>query len=251
MRLKGKVAIVTGAGKGIGRAIALGYAREGAAVVLNDFLSGHAAEESAQSIRDAAGKAVAIRADVSKAGDRDRLIAAALQEFGAIDILVNNAGIEFHEPVLDASSETWEQTMGVNLEGPYFLSCGVASVMARSGGGGRIVNIASVHDQEPLRDRAIYSISKGGMRMLTKSLALELAEYNIRVNAISPGAILTDMNRKHLAEPDRLARLLERIPLKRIGDPEDIVGAAVFLASSESDYITGTTIYVDGGLLLF
>src|SRR5260370_28817314 len=123
--------------------------------------------------------------------------------------------------------------------------------MAPSGGSGRIGNIGSVHEQEPFRDRAIYSISKGGMRMLTKSLALELAEYNIRVNAISPGAILTDMNRKNLAEPERLARLLERIPLKRIGDPEDVVGAAVLLVFTCVDYLTGTTIYVGGGLLLF
>lgn len=249
MRLQGKVAIVTGAGRGIGRAIALGYAREGAAVVLNYSQSREAAEEAAKSIRDNGGKAVAVRADVSSLEDHDTLIAAALQEFGALHILVNNAGIEIHEPVLEASLETWERTIGVNLKGAYFLSCRAASAMMRSGGG-KIVNISSVHDVEPLRNRAIYSISKGGMTMLVKSLALELAECNIHVNAISPGAILTDMNRKHLTEPARRDRLIGQIPVGRIGDPEDIVGAAVFLASSESDYVTGTTIYVDGGLLL-
>ena len=250
MRLEGKVAIVTGGGRGIGRAIALGYAREGAAVVVNYSRSREAAEDAAQSIRTGGGKAVAIGADVSKLDQHDALITAALEEFGVLHILVNNAGVEFHEPVLQASPETWEQTVGVNLKGAYFLSSKAAPVMMRSGGG-KIINISSVHDVEPLRDRAIYSITKGGLMMLVKSLALELAEYNIHVNAISPGAILTDMNRKHLTETARRERLLSRIPLKRIGEPEDIVGAAVFLASSESDYVTGTTIYVDGGLLLF
>jgi glucose 1-dehydrogenase len=121
--------------------------------------------------------------------------------------------------------------------------------MAASGGG-KIINISSVHDVEPLRNRAVYSITKGGLLMMTKSLALELAEHHIHVNGISPGAILTDMNRKHLSEPARRERLLANIPLKRIGDPADIVGAAVFLASAESDHVTGTTIYADGGLLL-
>ncbi len=249
MRLKDKVAIVTGAGKGIGRAIALGFAREGAAVALNDFQSIGAAEETAQSIRDARGKAAAIRADISDLAAHDALIQAALREFGKLDILVNNAGIEIHEPVLDATPETWDRIIGVNLMGAYFLSSKAAAVMRHSGGG-KIVNISSVHDSEPLRDRAIYSISKGGMRMLTKSLALELGEYNIHVNAIAPGAILTDMNRKQIGQGPRRERLLERIPAKRIGDPVDIVGAAVFLASPESDYVTGATIYVDGGFLL-
>jgi len=169
---------------------------------------------------------------------------------GPIDILVNNAGIEINEPVLESKPETWEATVDVNLKGAYFLACGVARVMARLGGG-KIVNISSIHDVEPLRNRAVYSITKGGMLMMVKSLALELAGHNIHVNGISPGAILTDMNRKHLTEPARRDGLLARIPMKRIGDPEDIVGAAVFLASAESNYVTGTTIYVDGGLLLF
>ncbi len=249
MRLQGKVAIVTGAGRGIGRAIAIGYAREGALVVVNYSRSAEAADEAVRTIRSAGGKAVAVRADVSQFADQDELIAATLNEFGALDILVNNAGIEYNEPVLEASEETWEKTIGVNLKGAYFLSSKAATVMRRAGGG-KIVNISSIHDVQPLRDRAIYSITKGGMLMMVKSLALELAEYNIQVNAISPGAILTDLNRKHLTDPPRRARLLDRIPAKRIGEPEDLIGAAVFLASPDSDYATGTTIYVDGGLIL-
>lgn len=249
MRLAGKVAIVTGAGRGIGRAIAAGYAREGAAVAVNYSRSREAAEEAVRGIQAAGGRAIAVRADVGNLEEHGRLIDETLAAFGRLDILVNNAGIEINEPVLESKRETWDQTVAVNLKGAYFLAVRAARFMVGAGGG-KILNISSVHDVEPLRNRAIYSITKGGLLMLVKSLALELAEYNIHVNGISPGAILTDMNRTHLTDPPRRERLLGNIPLKRIGDPEDIVGAAVFLASAESDYVTGTTIYVDGGLLL-
>jgi len=249
MRLAGKAAIVTGAGRGIGRAIALGYAREGASVAVNYSRSRDAAEDAVREIRAADGRAIAVQADVANLDDHERLIDETRAAFGRLDILVNNAGIEINEPVLESKRETWDRTLDVNLKGSYFLAVGAARVMAGSGGG-KIVNISSVHDVEPLRNRAIYSITKSGLLMLVKSLALELAEYGIYVNGISPGAILTDMNRAHLTDPPRRERLLASIPLKRIGDPEDVVGAAVFLASAESDYITGTTIYVDGGLLL-
>lgn len=249
MRLKDRVAIVTGAGRGIGRAIALGFAREGAAVIVNYSRSGMQAEEVVHQIRAAGGRAEAVRADVKELGEHDRLVSAAVEHFGSLHILVNNAGIEIHEPFLEASVETWDLTLGVNLKGPYFLSRKAVEAMIRSGGG-KIVNVSSVHDVEPLRNRAIYSITKGGMMMMTKSLALELGEYKINVNSISPGAILTDMNRKSLSDSANLTRLMGKIPLKRIGDVSDITGAAVFLASPESEYMTGSTIYVDGGLLL-
>jgi glucose 1-dehydrogenase len=249
MRLKDKVAIVTGAGRGIGRAIALAYAREGASVVVNYNRSHNAADDAVQQIRDAGGSAIAVRADIACLDDHDTLLAATLQAFGALHILVNNAGVEVNEPVLESRPATWDHTLDVNLKGAYFLSVKAAEAMRRTGGG-KIVNISSVHDVEPLRDRAIYSISKGGLLMMTKSLALELAPHHIRVNAIAPGAILTDMNRAHLEQPARRERLLAQIPLQRVGDPEDIAGAAIYLASKESDYVTGTTIYVDGGLLL-
>lgn len=249
MRLQGKVAIVTGAAKGIGRAIAVGYAREGASVVIADKSCAEQADGPLNEICAAGGKVVAVQVDVSNVEEHDKLITTAVRKFGRVDVLVNNAGIELHESVLDATAETWEQIIGVNVRGAYFLSCKAASIMAANGGG-KIINVSSVHDLKPLRDRAIYSISKSGMAMVTKSLALELANKNICVNSISPGAVLTDMNREALSDPVKRERLISRIPLRRIAAPEEIVGAAVFLASSESDYVTGTTIYVDGGLLL-
>ena len=249
MKLKGKAAIVTGAERGIGRAIAVALAQAGASVVVNYYASQADAESVCADIRNVGAQAVAVRADVSKLEEHPLLIQASIENFGSLDILVNNAGIEMHESVLAAKAETWDKIQDVNLCGGYFLSCAAARVM-KDAGKGKIICIVSVHDAAPLRDRAIYSISKAGAGMMMKSLALELAEFGIQVNAVSPGAILTDMNRKSLTDPDRLSRLLTRIPMGRIGEPRDVGGSVVFLASEDADYITGTTIYVDGGLLL-
>ena len=249
MRLENRVAIVTGAGRGIGAAIAKGLAAEGAAVIVNYSRSAVAAEEVAREIRAAGGRAEPVQADVSDLASYERLVSAALDRFGRLDILVNNAGIEFREPFLEAKPENWDLTFGVNLKGAYFLSQHAAREMRRTGGG-KILNISSIHDDVPIRNLSIYSITKGGMKMLTKSLAFELAEHHINVNSLSPGAILTDINREALSDDAYRARVIEKIPWRRIGDPGDLVGAAVFLCSAESDYVTGATLYVDGGILL-
>jgi glucose 1-dehydrogenase len=250
MKLKDRVAIVSGAGRGIGVALAKGLAREGAAVVVNYSRSAAEAENVVRAIREGGGRAVALQADVSEPADHERLIAAALDNFGRLDILVNNAGIEFRESFLTTTVAQWDQTLGVNLKGVCFLSQKAAQAMIGGGRGGKIINISSCHDTVPLNNRSAYAVSKGGLAMLTKSLALELAEHKINVNAVSPGAILTEMNSAQLSVPEVRARLLARIPWNRLGDVEDCVGATVFLASPESDYVTGATLYVDGGLLL-
>ncbi len=249
-RLKDRVAIVTGAGRGIGVALAKGLAREGAAVVVNYSRSATEAGKVVADIQNAGGRAVAVQADVKRLADHDRLVSAAVENFGRLDILVNNAGIEFREAFLTTTEQQFDETLGVNLKGVYFLSQKAAQAMVRAGAGGKIINISSCHDIVPLNLRSSYGVSKGGLAMLTRSLALELAEHKINVNAVSPGAILTEMNSQQLSQPEVRARLLARIPWNRLGNTEDCVGAVLFLASSESDYVTGATLYVDGGLLL-
>jgi len=250
MRLQGRVAIVTGAGRGSGRAIAQGFAREGAAVVANDRRADGALEDLVAAISSAKGRAVAVVGDICEPGVQEKLVQAALEGLGGLHVLVNNAGVQFTEPFLESRPQTWDATLEVNLKAPFFLSQRAAEAMRRSGGG-KIINVGSVHDRVPLQDRSIYAISKGAMAMLTKALALELAPHRINVNAISPGAILTDMNRESLSKPERLSRVLGKIALQRIGSADEVVGAAVFLASSEADYMSGATLYVDGGMLLY
>jgi len=249
MKLSNQVAIITGAGRGIGAALAMGLAREGAAVVVNYSRAATEAEAVVRAIKDAQGKAIAVRADVSHLEDHALLTKAAIETFGRLDILINNAGIEFRQPFLQTTVAQWDATIGVNLKGVYFLSQKAAQIMATTGRG-KIINVSSVHDTIPLNNRSAYAVSKGGLAMLTKSLALELAEFRINVNAISPGAILTEMNSEQLSAPETRERLLSRIPWSRLGTTEDCVGAAIYLSSSDSDYVTGATLYVDGGLLL-
>ncbi len=237
--LTDRVAIVTGGARGIGRAIAEGLARAGARIVLAD-VSWDGVDP---------GGAVAVDADVADLSQHGRIVGAALETFGRIDILVNNAGIGPRTMFLDATEDAWDRTFGVNLKAAYFLSQVAARHMLERRSG-KIINLSSVHDSQPMTRNSIYCITKAGVAMLTKSLALELAEHNIQVNAISPGAIRTDINREVLADPDYHAKVLTKIPARRIGEPEELAGAALLLASSASDYITGTTLCVDGGMLL-
>ena len=255
-RLEGKVAIITGGDQGIGRAIALRLAAEGADIAFCYRANRTGAEEVVDSITRAGAPAgtghgaLALQADISDTTQVQNFITAVFDRFGTADILVNNAGLEYRESFLTTTEVQFDHTLGVNLKGVYFLSQKAAQAMIRAGKGGKIINISSCHDTVPLNLRSAYSVSKGGLAMLTKSLALELAEYKINVNGLSPGAILTEMNSATLSVPEIRARLEARIPWNRLGNTEDCVGAAVFLASPDADYVTGTTLYVDGGLLL-
>jgi glucose 1-dehydrogenase len=240
MRLEGKVAIVTGGAGGIGAAIVRRFAHEGAAVTIVDC-------SAPESREDHPVKPLWVQVDIADCAGHDQIIRRTVEHFGHLDILVNNAGVQIRESFLEARMESWDRIFGVNLKGPYFLSQRAAVNM---GAGGKIINVASVHDKTPHRNNSIYCLTKAAMKMLTKSLALELAEYRINVNSISPGAIATDINRDVLSDEGFRRQLAETIPLGRIGSPDDIAGAAVYLASGESDYVTGSTFYVDGGLLL-
>jgi NAD(P)-dependent dehydrogenase (short-subunit alcohol dehydrogenase family) len=250
MELHGRVAIVTGAAQSIGRAIAEALAREGASVAVAD-LQGEKATAVAASINAAGGRAVGLRVDVSRVADIARMIDETLERFGRIDILVNNAGIAIAKPFLDLTEAEWDRQMAVNLKAVYFATQRAGAAMIRDGRPGRIVNLAStsafVASSTPM---TAYDISKAGVRMLTISSAVQLAPYGINVNAIAPGTIDTDLTRS-VADPERLAAYArEKIPLGRLGQPPDIAGAAVFLCSDASSYMTGHTLVVDGGWLL-
>lgn len=247
-RLKDKVAIVTGAGSGNGRGIALRLAEEGARITVAD-VSQTGADETVAMIAAAGGEALAVRADVSQKEQVEAMVAATVQHFGAVDILVNNAGVETLIPFLDLPEAEWDRVLAVNLKGPFLCTQAAAKEMIKAGRGGKVVNIASINSAVALVGQAHYVSSKGGLLLLTKSLALELAPHNINVNAVGPGVIETAMTTNSLSNPARKEMFLNRIPLKRIGQPRDIGNAVLFLASDEADYITGTILYVDGGWL--
>jgi 3-oxoacyl-[acyl-carrier protein] reductase len=247
MRLQDRVAIVTGAARGIGRAIALGYAREGAHVVIAD-IDDLAAKRAAEEVRALGRRALAVAVDVSQCPQVVAMVERAVCELGRLDIMVSNAGIsEFHD-FLTMPEEVWQRTLAVNLTGVFLCGQAAAREMVRMGGGA-IINTASQRAESADARHAPYIASKAGVRGLTKAMAVELAPLGIRVNAIGPGPVLTDLNRERMAIPEIREQFVRRIPLGRLGAPEDIVGAAIFLASDEARFITGHTLYVDGGWL--
>lgn len=248
MRLENKVSLVTGAGRGIGKAIALAFAGEGSIVIVND-IDLQTAQATAQKIADARGKALPIRADVSLKAEVERMVWEVVKNFDRIDILINNAGVQTEVPFIDLSEEEWDRIIDVNLKGAFLCSQLVARQMVKQGGG-KIINISSTHEFYPRSNVAHYSASKGGMMMLTKVMALELAKYKISVTAIAPGAVATQMNADMLSSPQKMAEISSKIPWGRIASPQEVAKVAIFLASEDAEYITGTTIYVDGGLSL-
>lgn len=244
--LSGRCAVVTGGGMGIGEATALRLSEAGAVVVVTD-VDLPAASKTVERIRSMGGSAVAVLADAGVPSDAQKVVEAALRSFGSLDILVNNAGIYFMRSALDVEEGEWDRLMDVNLKGVFFYSQAAAKEMIKGGRGGKIVNIASMDAVHPTRRMAPYDASKGGVAMLTKTMALELAPYGIRVNAVAPGGVLTP------GAKDRAAAALQgipRIPLGRLADPDDIARVVLFLAGAASDYMTGAMVVVDGGFLL-
>ncbi|MBI5603103.1 MAG: glucose 1-dehydrogenase [Deltaproteobacteria bacterium] len=256
--LPGQTAIVTGGGSGIGASIAQGLGAAGAKVVVNYSRTNAGAEEVVQNIVDQGGKALAFKADVSREEEVQALFKTAIQEFGTVDILVSNAGIQKDAPFLEMLLDDWLQVLNINLTGAFLCAREAARefrrrgvVPERSRSAGKIIFISSVHEVIPWSRHVNYAASKGGIMLFMKSLAQELAPYKIRVNSIAPGAIRTRINRGAWETPEAEANLLKLIPYGRVGDPVDIANAAVWLASDESDYVHGTTLFVDGGMTLY
>jgi glucose 1-dehydrogenase len=248
MRLKDKVALVTGANSGIGQAIAIRFAAEGAHVAVNYLPGGHRDEDAAREVAAFGPTALAVAGDVSKREDVERMVAQTVERFGRLDIAVNNAGMEIKKPFLEVADEEWNRVIGVDLFGVYLVSQVAARQMVKQGQGGKLVNISSVHEDIPFPGYTAYCAAKGGVRMLMRNLAMELAPYQINVNNVAPGAIATPINQAVLDDPVALKNALQEIPWGRFGKPEEVASVALFLASDESDYVTGSTYYVDGGL---
>ena len=250
MRLEGKAAVVTGSSQGIGEAIAVRFAAEGARVLINYPAPGQIdkANGVVDQIKKVGGNAIAFQADVSKPAEVEAMIAEAVKQFGKVDILVNNAGVEKHAAFLDVTEKDYDFVMDINLKGAFFTTQAAVRTMVDLKVPGRIINISSVHEDLPFPNFTAYCASKGGMKMMMRNLAIELAPHNITVNNIAPGAIETPINTALLNDPHKLAALLENIPLGRLGKPKDVSGIAVFLATEDADYVTGATFFVDGGL---
>ncbi|SDF16432.1 glucose 1-dehydrogenase [Limimaricola pyoseonensis] len=250
-RLKDKVAILTGSESGIGQAIAMAFAREGADCVLGYHSNTEGAEETRDAVRAAGRAAVIVKCDHTQPDDVERLFATCADTFGAPEILVNSAGLDAPGVELaEMDDATWDKMLKTDLFGPFL--CCRAFIRARraAGGGGRIVNISSVHEEIARPASAAYDAAKGGLKMLTRTLCLELAPDRIAVNNIAPGMILTKMNQEAMDNPKQLERQTRNIPWKRAGRPEEVAHMAVYLASPEADYVTGQSFVIDGGLSL-
>ncbi|MDB5246807.1 MAG: glucose 1-dehydrogenase [Segetibacter sp.] len=257
-KLKGQSALVTGASSGIGKAVAIALANEGVNVVVNCSSHPERGQEVVDEIKSSGGTAIVYQADVSKEDEVQAMFAAMYKAFGTIDILVNNAGLQKDSAFVDMTLADWQKVIDVNLTGQFlcareaareFLRRGI--VAERSVALGKIICMSSVHDMIPWSGHVNYASSKGGVMLFMKSIAQELAPHKIRVNSISPGAIKTRINASEMETQEEIDKILTLIPYNRIGEPEDIGKLAVWLASDDSDYITGATIYIDGGMTLF
>jgi glucose 1-dehydrogenase len=249
--LKGEVAIVTGANSGIGQAVTFALAERNANVVIDYVVHPEATEALERKIAAMGDKAIGVKADVSRIDDLQRLIDAAVKAFGRLDIMVNNAGIESRTSVLNSTEEDYDTVLDINLKSAFFGTQLAARQMIAQGGGGRIINMTSVHEDWPMPGNTPYCLSKGGMRMLTRTAGVELAAHGITVVGVGPGAVITPINRSTLEDPVALKRINDAIPLARMAQPEEIARVVAFLAGAGSSYVTATTIMADGGLMQF
>jgi glucose 1-dehydrogenase len=248
MRLQDKVALITGANSGIGRGIAERFAKEGAHVAVNYLPGGSRAADSEAEVAAFPTASLAVPGDVSKRADVEKMIADTVAKFGRLDIVVNNAGIEVNKPFLQVTDDEWNRVINVNLFGSYLVSQVAARQMVAQGKGGKLLFVSSVHEDIPFPGYTAYCASKGGIRMMMRNLAMELADYKINVNNIAPGAIATPINQSVLSDPEAMKNAISEIPWGRFGRPDEVASVALFLASDDSEYVTGSTYYVDGGL---
>ena len=249
MSLKGKVVIVTGGNSGIGQAIVLELARLQTNIVIDYVAHPKATEALEREICKLGDQSIGVKADVSKIADLQMLVDQAVGKFGRLDIMVNNAGVETRTSILDTTEDQYERVMAINLKSAFFGTQIAAKQMIRQGGGGRIINISSVHEDWPMPGNTAYCLSKGGMRMLTRTAGIELAPQNILVVGVGPGAVATPINVATMDDPAKLALLDKAIPLQRMARPEEIARVVGFLAGEAASYLTATTIFADGGLM--
>jgi glucose 1-dehydrogenase len=249
MGLKGKVAVVTGGNSGIGAAIVLELAKQGASVAIDYRSHPESTEALLKQAKALKAQAIGIQADISHLAELQKLIEGVIKAFGRLDIWVNNAGIETRTSLLNTDEAGFDKVMNINLKSAFFGMQLAAKQMIRQKSGGRIINISSVHEDWPMPGNIAYCLSKGGMRMMTRTAALELAEHNILVTNVGPGAVATPINASTMKDPALLQKLDAAIPLGRLAKPEEIAAAVAFLAGDGASYITGTTLFVDGALM--
>ena len=249
MSLKGKVAIVTGGNSGIGLSVVMELAKQDANIVIDYVCHPEATEALERQVAALGDQAIGVKADVSKVAELQGLIDAAVKNFGRLDIMVNNAGVETRTSVLDTTEEQYEKVLAINLKSAFFGTQLAARQMIKQGEGGRIINITSVHEDWPMPGNAAYCLSKGGMRMLTRTAGVELGPHNILVVGVGPGAVATPINLSTMKDPVLMKKLNSAIPLGRMAQPEEIGSVVAFLAGEGASYIAATTIFADGGIM--